>query len=213
LQAESGARRWLGSAAVVVAASLLGLAAAPAPRALAVGAPRLSGRLDSYGVAAFDNRSPSQHPLARIDLSAEQRLGRRLAWHLSLTGRWGGPPKGTDLGAFVLDRSFQNDSPSLEFGESYLDYRGARLDVRLGLQKFFWGRLDSIQPNDLLSPREYEDPFLTDAVDAKIAVPALAATYYAAVPAAAAHWLEEPALTMVWQPISVPWRFPLLGER
>ncbi len=189
------------------------IATTPALAGSAVSAPRIGGRLDAYGVVAVDGPSPSQRPLARLDLSVEQNLSRKVSWFLSLTGRWGGPPRGADAGAFALDRSFQNFSPSLEFGESYLDYRGDRVDLRLGLQKFFWGQLDSIQPNDLLSPREYEDPFLTDAADAKIAVPALSATWYPEVPEAARRWLDEPALTAVWQPIVVPWRFPLLGER
>ena len=175
--------------------------------------PRLTGRLDTYGVVRLDHSSPSQAPLARLDLSLEQSLGRNWRWHASLIGRWGGPPKNADPGVFWWNRSFQNESPSLEIGETYVDYRGDRIDLRLGLQKFFWGQLDSIQPNDLLSPREYEDPFLTDAADAKIAVPAATLTYYPRVASAVSKWLAEPALTAVWQPIAVPWRFPLLGER
>lgn len=191
----------------------LALCAAVATSAHAADAPRIGGRIDGYGIVAFDNGSRKQNPLARIDLTAEQRLDRRFTWRLSLTGRWGGPPRDASVGAFVLDRTFQNYSPSLEFGESYLEYRGDRVDARLGLQKFFWGQLDSIQPNDLLSPREYEDPFLTDAVDQKIAVPALSTTYYPRVPDFADGWMEEPSFTLVWQPVAVPWRFPLLAER
>ncbi len=208
----TGHRRPAAAIVVVCLVGVIRLGGAPLALAEADSV-RIGGRLDSYGIVAFDRGSPSQDPLARLDLSASQRLTPSLTWRLSLTGRWGGPPKGAGVGAFALDRSFQNFSPSLEFGESYLDYRGAQFDVRVGLQKFFWGQLDSIQPNDLLSPREYEDPFLTDAADAKIAVPALAATYYPSVPGAVERWLEEPSFTLVWQPISVPWRYPLLGER
>lgn len=181
--------------------------------AIGADAPRFGGRLDGYGIVAFDDASPRQRPLARLDAFVEQRIDRRFRWHLSVVGRWGGPPENPRVGVFALDRTFQNFSPSLEFGESYLDFRGDRVDVRLGLQKFFWGRLDSIQPNDLLSPREYEDPFLMDAVDRKIAVPALTSVYYPHLPEIGDDWLEEPAITLVWQPISVPWRFPLLEER
>ncbi|MBM4267951.1 MAG: hypothetical protein FJ144_15290 [Deltaproteobacteria bacterium] len=175
-------------------------------------APRLGGRIDGYGIVPFDNRSPGQYPALRADVWAEQAVTRDLLWRISLIGRWGGPPKDPRVGFFELDRTFQNYSPSLEFGETYLDYTGDDFDVRVGLQKFFWGRLDSLQPNDLLSPREWEDPFLTDAVDAKIAVPAVSGSYYPLIDSIE-EWVEEPRFTLVWQPIAVPWRFPLLDER
>ena len=176
------------------------LALVLATEALAeIAPPRLTGRLDSYGVVRLDHSSPSQAPQARLDLALEQSLGRNWRWHASLIGRWGGPPKNADPGIFWLNRTFQNESPSLEVGETYFDYRGDRVDVRLGFQKFFWGQLDSIQPNDLLSPREYEDPFLTDAADAKIAVPAATLTYYPRAPSAVSKWLVA-RLTIRWAP-------------
>jgi hypothetical protein len=178
------------------------------------GTVQIGGRFDTYGIVAFDAESPDQNPAARLDLYAEQRLLRNISWRLALTGRIGGPPEHTSgAGAFDLGHTFQNISPSLEYGEAYFDYAGDDFDLRVGLQKFFWGRLDSVQPNDLLSPREAEDPFLTDAVDAKIAVPALALSYYPPLEDWLGSSLSEPRLTVVWQPIDVPWRFPLLTER
>lgn len=203
----------MGDLLRALALAVLTVLLATPGRALAIDAPLIGGRLDGYGIVAFDDSSPRQRPLARLDLNVQQRIDRRFSWYLSFTGRWGGPPENPRVGAFALDRTFQNFSPSLEFGESYVDFRGDRLDVRLGLQKFFWGKLDSIQPNDLLSPKEWEDPFLTDAADRKIAVPALSSTYYLDLADMGDGWLEEPAFTLVWQPIPVPWRFPMLGER
>lgn len=210
LRGEGGRRRLAAGVAPIWA--LIALVAGSAGAA-GIEAPLIGGRFEGYGIVAFDDSSPRQRPLARLDLSAQQEIDHRFSWYISFVGRWGGAPENPRVGAFALDRTFQNYSPSLEFAESYVDFRGDRIDLRIGLQKFFWGQLDSIQPNDLLSPREYEDPFLLDAVDRKIAVPALRSIYYADVPDGFDDWLAEPTFTLVWQPISVPWRFPLLGER
>jgi hypothetical protein len=203
-----------GGVKLVAGLLIVGLLSGGARSAQLPEMPRIGGRLEGYGIIAFDSRSPDQNPLARLDLYAEQRVTRRISWRLALTGRVGGPPEHTSgAGVFGLDRTFQNFSPSLEYGEAYFDYSGDDFDLRAGMQKFFWGRLDSIQPNDLLSPREAEDPFLTDAADAKIAVPAISGSYYPPVADGIEDWLSEPRITLVWEPIAVPWRFPLLTER
>lgn len=204
-----------GAGARFVAVGLLvfGLLSGEARSAQLPEMPRIGGRLEGYGIIRFDRSSPGQYPFARLDVSAEQRVTRRLSWRLALVGRVGGPPDHASAGVFGLDRTFQNFSPSLEYGDAYLDYSGDDFDLRVGMQKFFWGRLDSIQPNDLLSPRESEDPFWTDAVDAKIAVPAIQGSYYPPITDGIEGWLSEPRITLVWEPIAVPWRFPVLGER
>jgi hypothetical protein len=69
-----------------------------------------------------------------------------------------------------------------------------------------WGKLDRTQPNDLINPAAYFDPFLEDQEQQKLGVPALQASYYLpegpAVPA-------ESRLTAVWLPRYLPYRFPL----
>ncbi|HZR71112.1 MAG TPA: DUF1302 family protein [Burkholderiales bacterium] len=173
---------------------------------------RIGGRIEGYGIARFDDASPRQLPQARIDLHAEQSIGSRLRWRIATIGLWGGPPEDAHAGVFDLGHSFQNLSPSLEFEEAYVDYRGEAFDLRVGKQKFFWGRLDSVQPNDLLNPRQYEDPFLMDERELKIGVPAIAFTWL--LPRAWRETLpDESRFTIAWEPIAVPWRFPLAEER
>lgn len=206
------AGRAVAAAIAALSLSFLLLALPRSAGAAGASTPRVGGRLEAYGVARFDNSSPSQAPQARLDLWAEQRLSKRLRWRFSTIGLWGGPPRGASAGVFNVDETFQNFSPSLELDDAYLNYIGDAIDLRVGKQKLFWGRLDGIQPNDLLNPRQYEDPLLTDEKDAKLAVPALAVTYL--FPAAWRSRLpEESRLTVVWEPIDVPWRFPLTRER
>ncbi|MDG2308911.1 MAG: hypothetical protein P8R42_30375 [Candidatus Binatia bacterium] len=182
------------------------------PASAAAGPVELSGRIEGLGVARFDDDTPRQRPLARLDLSATQKWTDQLRWKLSAVGRIGGPPFGARTGAFDFDRTFQNYSPSLELGEAWIDFTTEHAAVRLGTQKFFWGILDVIQPNDQLNPREYEDPFLVSEKDRKIAVPAVSIELFAPSPPASWH-TSDLQFSLVWQPIAVPWRFPLPGER
>jgi Protein of unknown function (DUF1302) len=199
-----------------VAAALDLLAGLDAPLARAAGdgpgRVRLTGRIEGYGIVRFDQSSPRQLPLARLDLAAEQRVVPRWRWRLSVIGLAGGPPEDPSAGVFDLGHTFQNLSPSLEFDDAYVDYAGDEIGLRAGKQKFFWGRLDGIQPNDLLNPSQYEDPFLTDERDAKIAVPAISATWL--FPRAWRERLpDESRFTLAWVPFAVPWRYPLDDER
>lgn len=209
-------RRGTGPPATLLAdlAASVALGAALVGPARALDVPLLGGAISGYGIVALDRGSPRQLPQARIDLYAEQRIWWSLRWRASIIGLWGGPPAEDPRGAGLvnLDWSFQNFSPSLELDDAYVEYLGDSIDVRVGKQKFAWGRLDTTAPNDLLNPRRYDDPLLTDDNDAKIAVPALAASYY--FPRAWQEHLPEAfRLTLVWQPIAVPWLFPVAAER
>lgn len=196
----------------LLVAGLLSCAAAIERPALAA-PPVVGGFLEGYGVARFDNSSPRQRPEARIELYAEQSFWRRFHWRVSLVGAWGGTREDVVGPGFInLTHSYQNVDPSLELDEAYLDYLGENIDLRLGKQRFAWGRLDGIQPNDQLNPRRYYDPLILDEADQKIAVPALEASYF--FPESwRAHLPDESRLTLVWEPIDVPWQFPLDQER
>lgn len=188
------------------------LLAMPSPGRSAAGPLGLGGRLEGSGIVRWNGDTPSQDPIARLDLWAEQKVAPGWRWRLSTTGRAGGPPVDPRVGAFDFDRTFQNLAPSLELDDAFVEWRGAEAALKVGNQKFFWGRLDANRPNDLLNPRQYEDPFLDDERDQKIAVPAVSATW--TFPAAWRRFLpDESSLTLAWEPIAVPWRFPLSRER
>lgn len=175
--------------------------------------PRLGGRIEGYGVVRFDDASPRQRPLARVDLFAEQAVTSSLRWKLATTGRWGGTIENAS-GAGLIDfgHSFQNVDPSLQLDEAWVEWLGDDFDVRAGNQRFNWGRLDGVKPNDQLNPLRYYDPLLDDENDLKIAVPSLALSYY--FPSSwRAKLPDEARVTLVWQPIAVPWLFPLEDER
>jgi len=175
--------------------------------------PRIGGRVEGYGVVRFDQSSPRQRPLARIDLFAEQAVTSQLRWKLATTGRWGGTIENAS-GAGLIDfgHSFQNVDPSLQLDEAWVEWLGDDFDLRAGNQRFSWGKLDGIKPNDQLNPLRYYDPLVDEEADQKIAVPALAMSYYFP-PSWRDALPDESRLTLVWQPIAVPWLFPEEDER
>jgi hypothetical protein len=84
--------------------------------------------------------------------------------------------------------------------------------VRAGVQKFAWGKLDALQPNDLLNPESFHDPVLEDENDRKVGIPALSGTYY--LPSLPGRIVPESLrFTAVWAPIVTPFHFPDEDER
>ena len=198
--------RWIPA----LASMLVALQSVPAVHAAL---PTVGGRVEGYGIVRFDQSSPRQRPLARIDLFAEQRVTSELHWKLATTGRWGGTIENASGGGLVdFGHSFQNIDPSLQLDEAWVEWVGADFELRAGNQRFTWGKLDGVKPNDQLNPLRYYDPLVDKEKDQKIAVPALSGSYY--FPAAWRDSLPEDArVTLVWEPIGVPWLFPEADER
>lgn len=175
--------------------------------------PTIGGRIEGYGIVRFDQSSPRQRPLARIDLFAEQKVTSELRWKLATIGRWGGTIENAS-GAGLIDfgHSFQNIDPSLQLDEAWLEWLDDDFDVRAGNQRFTWGKLDGPKPNDLLNPLRYYDPLVEREKDQKIAVPAFSGSYY--FPSSWRDALPDDArVTLVWEPVAVPWLFPEQDER
>ncbi|HUE38647.1 MAG TPA: hypothetical protein VMR29_04040 [Candidatus Binatia bacterium] len=172
-----------------------------------------AGKLEFLDVERADSAGPYQNPQAKLRLHLTTDFAHGVRWVTDLTGTAGGTPR-DPAGAGVYDFSHvkQDISPSLEIGEAYLQIEHAALDLRLGLQKFAWGKLDAFQPNDLLNPQKFYDPLLEEEVDRKIGVPAVAPTLY--FPWGQSSLLPTDArLTLVWAPIYVPYYFPDQDER
>lgn len=172
----------------------------------------VEGKLEFLDVERTDSASPRQDPQGKARLRLTANLSSRLRFVTDLTGTAGGTPR-NDEGAGVYDFQHvrQDISPSLELGEAYLDFYSPRIELRVGLQKFAWGKLDTLQPNDLLNPQKYYDPFLEDENDRKIGLPAVAPTID--LPSGKPWLPTEMRLTLVWAPIYVPYYFPDQDER
>jgi len=66
------------------------------------------------------------------------------------------------------DRPFNNRGEVL-LDEAYVDFWYKDNDVRVGLQKVIWGKSDLISPFDILTARDFKDPFVLPTLEDRIA--------------------------------------------
>ena len=193
--------------AVILATQLWAVATAWSIQATVGGRPvDLDARLSVREVIEENGSTKHDRTREQLRLRAAVSLTDWLRFDSTTVGTNGGPTLKADRsGVYSWDDVFQDISPAADFQEAYLDARLSSLDLRLGLQKVAWGKLDRTQPNDLLNPLSYIDPLMDDEADRKIGVPALQASYFFPE-----SWLPaESRLTAVWVPKYIPYRFPL----
>jgi hypothetical protein len=168
------------------------------------------GYLDGLAVAETEG-GPRQRPGALLDLHLDGEVRRWLRGHVDVRTRAGGPFEGGHPGEYNFVHAFQNRSPSVEFSEAYADLHSSRADVRIGIQKVAWGKLDGVPPTDVVNPRDYHDPIVNDFEERKIGIPAVLGTYY--LPDVPRLDLNGLRATLVYVPIAVPSRLALAEER
>jgi hypothetical protein len=165
----------------------------------------VSGKLDLRGVYELDNDSVKEDPslTGRIKIDTPSNTWRFHSW---LEGGWDGsvkqPPRDKKLFK-NYDEVYQSNTPYLEFKEICITHSSKDLDLRAGIQRFAWGRLDEYPPNDLLNPWDYTQFLRKPLEDRKIGVPSVSATLNKG------DWTYE----AVWVPVLVPFRLPMPDER
>jgi hypothetical protein len=195
---------------------VLACALAHAPTAAAIALPGTGGRVDVGGwidgtLVEDTGNGPYQHPWGRAALEGDADLGRRFTLAFALRGQVGGPYRGASAGLHGWDDAFQNRSPSLDVREAAIAWRLRDADLRAGIQRFAWGKLDGIPPTDVLNPRDYHDPIVEEPEERKLGIPAVSGTYY--VPLADGAALSRLEAELVYVPIAVPSRLALEDER
>ncbi len=173
----------------------------------------LSGLAESWGIARLESGAPGQFPAGRLSTEFLGELGDEARVVIEMNATVGGTVrKPTRPGILDLGRAFQREMPLLAFPRAYLEFSRKALDLRFGLQKFSWGRLDGNQPADLINPESYLDPLLEDEDTRKVGVPAVTVD----LSPGGAGWpasLEALRLTLVWVVAHPSFRFPLEEER
>lgn len=133
--------------------------------------------------------------------------------HLAASMRWR-PSSAWELRAGVrADGYEQTGTPDfsegdVDYGETYIRYRGDRFRFTAGAQTVIWGRVDEIPPSDRLSVQDARRFVLDDLEDRRLAVPALRLeTFHSGwktdlflVPEFRAA--ELPPLESIWSPVN-----------
>lgn len=171
----------------------------------------VSGHVELREVIEEDGDTPKDKLRQQLWLQVGYELSDRLRFESTFNLQNGGPNTRADRSGFPsFDDVFQSRTIALELEEAFVDVRFSEIDLRIGKQKFAWGKLDRFQAVDVLNTERFNDPFLLEEDERKIGVPAVQASYY--LPPNG--WTpEEGRLTVVWIPQYVPFRFPEQGER
>jgi hypothetical protein len=164
-----------------------------------------SGSLDLRGVAAQHSDTVKEEPglTGRIKIDTPQSSWRFHSW---LEGGWDGTVTrpAQDKKLFKnYDEVYQSNTPYFEFKELYLSHTAGDIDIRAGIQRFAWGRLDEYPSNDLLNPWDYTQFLVKPLEDRKIGVPSVSTIVNKG------DWTFD----TVWVPVVVPYRLPLPNER
>jgi hypothetical protein len=165
----------------------------------------ISGRLDLLDIVAQKSDSVEEEPglTGTLKIDTLQSSWRVHSW---LEGGWDGnvlrPPRDKMLFKNYND-VYQSNSPYVELKELYVSHTSNNIDVRAGIQRFAWGRLDEYPTNDLLNPWDYTQFLRKPLEDRKIGVPSISTM------ANKGDWTFD----MVWVPVYVPYRLPLPNER
>jgi hypothetical protein len=166
----------------------------------------LDATLTVREVVEQDRDTTHEPTLEQLKVRFAAALTDWLHFDSTTIGSHGGPVLTSDpSGIYNIGDVFQSHSWGVDFDELYFDLFLGPVDVRAGMQKVSWGKLDRFQPNDLINPYAYNDPFLLDEAERKIGIPALDASYY--LPQS---WGAPPEsrITAVWVPRYFPYRFP-----
>ncbi|MFH0725860.1 MAG: hypothetical protein V2B19_05850 [Pseudomonadota bacterium] len=163
-----------------------------------------SGRLKLWGSVPLDSDRESDLPslMGRVKLDTPS-----LAWHLhaEIEGGWDGSVALESRSHAIVktyDAVYQRNTPYLEFKEFYGAYVTDSFELRAGVQRFAWGRLDEYPINDHLNPWDYTQFLLTPLEERKIGVPSLSALL------GNNDWRFQAVLV----PLFVPCRLSLPGE-
>jgi len=164
-----------------------------------------SGRLDLQAVDALNRDSTREDPslTGRLKIDTPGSVWRVHSW---LEGGWDGSVRrpARDNALFkTFDKVYQDNTPYIEIKELYLSHASNDLDLRAGIQRFAWGRLDEYPSNDLLNPWDYSQFLRKSLEDRKIGVPSLSASLNKSA------W----AYDAVWVPWLVPYRLAMPDER
>lgn len=164
-----------------------------------------SGYMEVRGISALRKDSPDEDPSWELGLQVEGKTAPWNAYKVSLVSVQDGkviePSHGGAFHAF--NRVYQDMTPYIDIDEAYLDVYTGQVDIRLGIQKFAWGRLDEINPTDNLNPEDLTEGGTNDEVDRKIGVPALKVNAYS----------DAANVEVAFVPFYVPYRLPDREER
>ncbi len=165
----------------------------------------LHGFLEGSGIYALKGKTPDEDPSSTFGLECKSTLGSWWALKIALEGVYDGKvfAAHNDRLFNEFDKIYQDKNPYINVDEAYIDIYTQNVDLRLGIQKFAWGRLDEINPTDNMNTEDLTEATMKEENDRKIGVPAIKANIYT----------DLADVEIGWIPRYVPYRLSTPEER
>ncbi len=165
----------------------------------------LSGYLEGRAAYSFDRDIPREDPSTELGLELKTGVSTWLSTKLSLQAIDDGLviDPGNKRLITQLDKIYQDKTPFVNIDEAYVDLYTGKVDFRLGIQKYAWGRLDEINPTDNLNTEDLTRGGTNDEAERKIGVPSVKVSAYS----------DIANIELGWVPVYVPYRLPQPDER
>jgi hypothetical protein len=152
------------------------------------------GPLDGYVSVGLDH-------LPNLEQTTEMRarLFVERAW---TSGSW--RLRGAALAeGLAADRGRTRRDGHLQIREATVGWSSGAFDVRAGIGTIVWGRLDEVQPTDVINPLDASKYLLDGRAEARLPVTHVRARWFAG---------EKAALEAVWVPLFTRGRYDVLDE-
>jgi len=165
----------------------------------------ISGSLEGSAILRLDRDTPKEDPSTELGIELRGDLASWCSLKVVAQGLNDGTVMDPTSGKLFkeFDTIYQDRNPSINIDEAYVDFYGGSVDVRLGIQKFAWGRLDEINPTDNLNTEDFSQGGTNDESERKIGVPSLKGNVYT----------DLVNVELAWIPRYVPYRMPTPEER
>ena len=132
--------------------------------------------------------------------------------HVAFSARWDSGGTWEARLAGRVDGYYQSGSQSpgrtqLDYGESFIRYRGGDFRITAGTQTIIWGRIDELPPTDRLSVFDLSRFILDDLADRRRAQPAVRLEYFNDAGKLDLVWLPDfrearlPGRSSIWFPV------------
>jgi hypothetical protein len=163
------------------------------------------GYFEGRAIYALNRHSPEEHPSEELGLELKTSSSAWLSTKIFLQFVDDGKVMNPENKLLFnrIDRIYQDKNPYANLNEAYIDIYTGKVDFRVGIQKFAWGRLDEINPTDNLNTEDLTEGGINDEIERKIGVPSLKVNVYS----------ELANIELGWVPVYVPYRLPQADER
>jgi len=167
----------------------------------------ITGFVEGNATIPLRNDTPHEDPsaIAQFETLLEigESIGFKVTPRFSYDGMIRDPKDWNPVESFRL--VYPGKPFMIELDEAYVRYSRSLLDLKVGIQKVEWGKLDEINPVDNLNPQDFSKYVTFKKIDRKIGIPMIKLDVFPPV--------VDLTVEAVWVPFFVPYRMPRPGEK